>query len=178
MTDDELLALARAVNEARNIQQGAAASAAFHQAANPDAIIALIERHRAEVERLTRERDGARQWNRLYDRNPNETQKKAIALRAANWEMGCACQFDENDDQIIWCSAHVELRQRAESAESALAAAQKRIAELLQDIVDCGKWTGNVSNPGEYMLDRSAFDRLRKAARVTLAGKQCEEDGT
>lgn len=77
---------------------------------------------RAEVERLTRERDRARQWNRLYDRNPNETQKKAIALRAANWEMGCCCQFDENDEQIIWCSPHADLKQRAEAAESALVA--------------------------------------------------------
>lgn len=105
---------------------------AYIATANPSAIIAMLERYRAErngfeivreqmaatiarhveekdalraeVERLTRERDEARSWNSLYNREPHEAKKKAIALRAANWEHGCACQFDEDDEQILWAA--------------------------------------------------------------------------
>lgn len=91
--DDELLALAR--NAFRN---GKKSLDDFKAAAVPSAIIALIERHLAEVERLTRERDEARNAADYAE---------ALTARTIN---------------------------ERESAEAALAAAQKRIGELKESL--------------------------------------------
>lgn len=253
----EVIVEARATVDRHRDRARDVANAAYIAAANPAAIIAMIERHRAEVERLTGEvigwraeefsaRDRAESAEAEVERLTRERDEALLIARekenqlvAANLDAAdlskkqrYANHYEEQIAFLVerfaealssklrkaeekyqyqgawrragWASEireallrHVDKGDPLDvaaycafawhhgwtlaapdtaptSAETALAAAQKRIAELQQDIVDCGKWTGNVSKPDEYMLDHSAFDRLRKSARTALAGK---EDG-
>ncbi len=193
MTDDELLALARRATPGEwrigtrmpsRVYASTSAmiadcdrnhtnhdqnehDAAYIAAANPSAIIALIERHRAEVDgngallndyinanaRLTRERDEARQENQ-YLRD-----EKAVldtAIKCAHSDELTAVAMQQNAEHL------------RDVAEAALSAAQKRIAELEGVVRQAVDEKDGPEPP--HALGSEWHDR----ARAALAGK---EDG-
>lgn len=143
ITDDELLALAR---KARDCYGGGAPwERYFAVVKDPSAIIALIERHRAEVERLTRERD----------------------LLKGGYDSACEML---NGSQQDWAD-------EKKRAESALAAAQKRIAELDK----AGRavfeyFFGSIVC--RQSRDADMEYELLSSLRAALAGKTDKESGT
>lgn len=77
MSEDELLALAKkAIDQSDPYRP-------FECATTPSDIIALIERHRAEVERLTRERDEARTDQAIANNLARSELQKREAAEAA-----------------------------------------------------------------------------------------------
>lgn len=118
----------------------------------------------AEIVRLKNELRDAKAWNGLYDREPNERRKKAIALRAAKWEMGCACQFDEDGETlIIECSYHMDARKTAGAERDA------RVRELEAAI----SWAlGEIDDFPERQPGQGAYWWRSELRRRALGGSK------
>lgn len=120
LSDDELLALAR---KARDCYGGGAPwERYFAVVKDPSAIIAMHERHRAEVERLTGEVIG---WR---------AEEFSARDRAESAEAEVERLTRERDEaremHRLICDLALHRAHEIEAAESALAAAQKREGEL------------------------------------------------
>src|SRR6185369_1896988 len=76
-----------------------------------------------------------------------EWEMRAVEAEKRLEEMGAAIRAQEkttNDWREAWDDASREAE------------------ELYREIIECGRWGGNISKPNEYIFNRSAYDRLRK----------------
>lgn len=153
-SDDELLALAR---KARDCYGGGAPwERYFAVVKDPSAIIAMHERHRAEVERLTGEVIG---WR---------AEEFSARDRAESAEAEVERLTRERDEaremHRLICDLALHRAHEIEAAESALAAAQKRVGELETAARETQQW-----------LQRGDYYRAlvsEPALRAALAGKE------
>lgn len=162
MTDDELLA------QIQNRRQRGDISIPI----TLNAIESIFKRHRAEVERLTRETQVLR--------NAGVT----LLARAESAESALAAANERIDKLVIEAGAYddllAEMRQRAEKAESALAAERKRCGELEA----LAREVAHDDGTRDTVTERNAFPffsklnqrmcMLRDKARAALAGKDAQ----
>jgi len=90
----------------------------------------MAEKHIAELEaenhRLIVQRDGAfERW------------KSAIA-KYPNGADGCCCLFDDNENQVQWCTPHAELRDENDALTAERDKLKARVAELEAEMREIG----------------------------------------